>query len=99
VLCGWFGAQDKHLAKYAELVNGLGCHTLRAQMPPATVFSLLCARTHNTQTQHARFPAILPLTPASRSHATPKQPRAAPRLRREAALLPRAHARPPHTPR
>ena len=42
VLCGWYGCQDKHLAKYSAVVNRLGCHTLRVQMPPATVFSLLC---------------------------------------------------------
>ena len=40
VLVGWFGAQDKHLAKYAELVNSLGYSTLRVQMPPTTTFSL-----------------------------------------------------------
>jgi hypothetical protein len=56
VLCGWYGAQDKHLAKYSELVNGLGYHTLRVQMPPATVFSLRCARRLFTQHRAAHAP-------------------------------------------
>ena len=42
MLCGWYGCQDKHLAKYSAVVNALGAHTLRVQMPPITVFSLLC---------------------------------------------------------
>ena len=78
VLCGWFGAQDKHLAKYAEMVNALGYSTLRVQMPPTTVFSLRCGRRVLSAGQGAR----------RLTHSHPcLQCRPPPRLRGGAAAL------------
>ena len=39
VLAGWFGAQDRHLAKYSEEVGSAGFSTLRVQLPGVGVFA------------------------------------------------------------
>lgn len=36
---GWYGAQDRHLAKYAALLNKEGYRVLRGTMPGSAVFS------------------------------------------------------------
>jgi hypothetical protein len=39
VVLGWYGAQDKHVAKYSALLNKRGYPTVRAIMPRTAVFS------------------------------------------------------------
>lgn len=39
MLLGWFGCQDRYLAKYSELLKGLGYSSVRAICPPWRVFS------------------------------------------------------------
>ena len=38
-IAGWLGAQDRHLAKYAETFNSLGAAVIHSTMPTADVFS------------------------------------------------------------
>lgn len=39
IVCGWFKAQDKHVAKYSYELNHMGCVTLRSTLPPVAAFS------------------------------------------------------------
>ena len=42
VVCGWYGALDKHVVKYTDVMKSWGCATLRTIMP-GSVFSPLSA--------------------------------------------------------
>lgn len=39
VVCGWFGARDKHVRKYTDELKKLRCGTMRTIMPDNLVFS------------------------------------------------------------
>lgn len=43
VVCGWYGALDKHVLKYTDVMKSWGCATLRTIMPGHLVFSPLSA--------------------------------------------------------
>ena len=43
VVCGWYGALDKHVVKYTDVMKSWGCATLRTIMPGHLVFSPLSA--------------------------------------------------------
>ena len=41
VVCGWYGARDKHVKKYTDELVKMGCSTIRTIMPGALVYSPL----------------------------------------------------------